>query len=84
MVIYLTNSPQVLLERIHVRNRPYEQEIDAETLQHFITEYDSMFKSWTKSPVIRLDGAEFDSTDDDDLKSLINEVDCYICKSSKQ
>ena len=84
LVIYLTNSPQVLLERIHVRNRPYEQEIDAETLQHFMAEYDSMFKSWTKSPVIKLDGAEFDSTDDDDLKSLINEVDCYICKSSKQ
>jgi 2-amino-4-hydroxy-6-hydroxymethyldihydropteridine diphosphokinase len=79
LVIYLSDSPQACLERIHKRNRPYEQQIELSTLENFAGDYDRLFEHWPKSPLITLDAAEFNCLDDGHMQILADEVKSYIC-----
>ncbi|MBN1795637.1 MAG: 2-amino-4-hydroxy-6-hydroxymethyldihydropteridine diphosphokinase [Sedimentisphaerales bacterium] len=78
LVIYLNDKTQSCLERIHKRNRPYEQKIDIAFLNYLEGEYESMFKSWTQCPIIRISKSEFDCNNDKDLEYLINQIKAYI------
>jgi len=81
LVVYLTELTQVCLDRIHRRNRPYEQRIELETLENLAGDYDKLFADWRTSPVIRLGPDEFNGLDEADVKRLANEVRCYIATS---
>jgi len=54
LVIYLNDSLQHCLDRIHRRNRPYEQEIEPAFLEHLETGYAALYRDYTACPVWRI------------------------------
>jgi deoxyguanosine kinase len=54
VVIYLQDSPQQCLRRIHQRNRPYEQRITLGFLDWLDQDYRRLFAGWKACPVIRI------------------------------
>jgi deoxyguanosine kinase len=82
LVIYLQDSVQRCLERIHRRNRPYEQKIELKFLDALDSDYRQLFKDWKTCPVIRKHISQFDCTKDSDLKHLANQVKYYVASDS--
>ncbi|MDD5327139.1 MAG: 2-amino-4-hydroxy-6-hydroxymethyldihydropteridine diphosphokinase [Phycisphaerae bacterium] len=78
LVIYLTDSVQNCLERIHRRNRPYEQKIEPQFLDALSRGHEKLFADWKKCPVIRLSMLQFDFMRDDNVQSLANQIKSYI------
>ena len=78
LVLYLHDSSTRCLERIHGRNRVYEQDIEESFLDRLDQAYDSLIQSWDRSPVIRLDATQFDSLNPDHLARLAGEIQHYI------
>lgn len=82
LVIYLQDSAQGCLERIHSRNRPYEQKIEQQFLEAFDSDYELLFAEWNTCPVIRVLVSEFDCTKDADVSHLAGQIKCYIASDS--
>jgi deoxyguanosine kinase len=78
LVVYIQDSVQRCLERIHDRNRPYEQKIEPQFLENLSGGYEQLFADWKICPVIRIQMAEFDSRRDSDIEHLINQVKYYV------
>jgi 2-amino-4-hydroxy-6-hydroxymethyldihydropteridine diphosphokinase len=72
LVMYMDDSPQNCLERIHSRNRPYEQQIRLPFLEMLSSDYEQLFSDWKTCPVIRVPRAE-----DADVEHLANQVKHY-------
>jgi len=81
LAIYFYDSPEACLERIHERNRPYEQNISLSMLQSLYNAYEELFSGWDKSPVMRISAGEFDCMHKDSVRGLAEEVEGYIWKS---
>ena len=82
LVIYLQDSVQKCLERIHRRNRPYEQKIELKFLEALDSDYRQLFKGWKTCPAIRKQVSQFDCTKNSDLQDLANQIKCYIAGDS--
>lgn len=82
LVIYLQDSAQGCLERIHRRNRPYEQKIELQFLKALDSDYELLFADWKTCPVIRVLISEFDCTEDADISHLAEQIKCYIASDS--
>ena len=54
LVIYMRDPAAGCLERIHSRNRPYEQRIGLPFLEALGADYDRLFESWNRCPVIHI------------------------------
>jgi 2-amino-4-hydroxy-6-hydroxymethyldihydropteridine diphosphokinase len=54
LVIYMRDPAGNCLERIHNRNRPYEQQIELAFLQGLDDDYERLFRGWKACPVIRI------------------------------
>jgi 2-amino-4-hydroxy-6-hydroxymethyldihydropteridine diphosphokinase len=78
LVIYLTDSVQNCLERIHRRNRPYEQQIKLQFLEAFNSDYEQLFSNWQICPVIRISVSKLDYMKDDNIDHLTNQIRSYI------
>jgi len=78
LVIYLVDSTQNCLERIHKRNRPYEQKIEPQFLENLDAGYEHLFSDWKICPVIRKQTSELDYTNDADIDHLANQIKCYV------
>ena len=78
LVIYLRDSSENCLEKIHSRNRPYEQKIALEMLRQLQKSYDCLFKNWEKTPLIRLDMNKFDCFDNKDIDNITEQIKAYI------
>ena len=78
LVIYLVDSPSGCLERIHRRNRPYEQRIELDFLQNLSDDYEKLFAEWKSCPVIRLSISEFDCRSDDNVSDLLKQIKSYV------
>jgi len=78
LVIYLIDSPKNCLERIHKRNRPYEQKIELQFLKNLDAEYRQLFANWKICPVIRKQTSELDYTKDDNIEHLANQIKYYV------
>jgi 2-amino-4-hydroxy-6-hydroxymethyldihydropteridine diphosphokinase len=72
LVIYMRDPAQNCLERIHSRNRPYEQKIELQFLQALDAGYELLFKDWKSCPVIRISTSK--STD---LEFLADQIKYY-------
>jgi 2-amino-4-hydroxy-6-hydroxymethyldihydropteridine diphosphokinase len=79
--IYLKDQPENALDRIHSRNRSYEQDIRIETLSELAAEYDGLFAGYKQCPVITLDAANFNCMDNDHIQDLVKQVRRYIWTS---
>jgi len=78
LVIYLKDSAERCLDRIHKRNRPYEQIISLEFLQDLSGDYERLFADWKLCPVIRVLMSEFDCMDENEVEHLANQVKSYV------
>jgi len=78
LVIYLKDSPQNCLDRIHNRNRPYEQQIELNFLNEIGSDYDKLFSDWKKSPVIRVSTQELDYSNDASIEDLVAQIKYYL------
>jgi 2-amino-4-hydroxy-6-hydroxymethyldihydropteridine diphosphokinase len=78
LVIYLTDSVQNCLERIHRRNRPYEQKIQPQFLDSLSRGHEKLFADWKKCPIIRLSMSDFNYMRDDNIQLLANQIKSYI------
>ncbi|MHC5157682.1 MAG: 2-amino-4-hydroxy-6-hydroxymethyldihydropteridine diphosphokinase [Planctomycetota bacterium] len=81
LVIYLNDSVEHCLQRIHQRNRPYEQQIEPAFLEHLARGYDALYTDYTVSPVIRLGSDECRTAEQVDR--IAEEVKYYIAKSQE-
>jgi len=77
LVIYLRDSAESCLERIHQRSRPYEQKIELDFLHKLESDYDSLFANWRASPVIRILMSEPDCTKNENIEHLANQIKSY-------
>ncbi len=84
LVVYLTESPTKCLDRIHRRNRPYEQRIELDTLKNLADDYEKLFADWPRSPLIRLGADGFNCLDVGDVRKLADEVRCYLWNEPRQ
>jgi len=78
LTIYLTDSTQNCLERIHKRNRPYEQRIELQFLEDLHCSYQQLFAGFKTCPVIRKQMSQFDCRKNEDLQNLANQLKYYI------
>jgi 2-amino-4-hydroxy-6-hydroxymethyldihydropteridine diphosphokinase len=78
LVIYLTDSVGNCLERIHRRNRPYEQKIQPKFLDALGRGHEELFADWGKCPVIRLSMSEFDYMQEGNIRHLADQVKSYV------
>ncbi len=78
LVIYLQDSPANCLERIHQRNRPYEQKITLEFLEALEADYEQLFNHWEKSPVFRLPASAVRPDNEATLEHVALQVNAYV------
>ncbi len=55
LVVYLKANPNVLLERIAMRDRPYERAIEPEYIADLAFAYDQFFSHYSAAPVLTVD-----------------------------
>ncbi len=85
LVIYLYDTAENCLDRIHHRNRIYEQKIDTQFLTRLDAAYEQLFAEWTICPVIRISKSEFDCTRPDDIDYLITQITAYCaCETTNE
>ncbi len=74
LTVYLRASPELLLERIARRGRPFEQDIKADYLRRLGRAYDHFFEHY-EGPVYVLEAADYDFvTRPDDRKNLLADI----------
>ncbi|GAG27700.1 unnamed protein product, partial [marine sediment metagenome] len=78
LVVYLQDPAEKCLERIHKRNRSYEQKIKLQFLEALIADYEQLFADWKLCPVIRISMSKFDCTKDGDIDHLANQIKSYV------
>ncbi len=78
LVIYLTDTARNCLERIHRRNRRYEQALELSLLEALNGDYQRLFSQWKTSPVIRIDASKLDYEDGSYFEHLTKQITCYI------
>ena len=84
LVIYMQDSPQNCLERIHSRNRPYEQQIQLSFLQKLDYDYDHLFADWKLSPVIKIKTSQLDYSNNKSIEQLLNQIKYYIASQPEK
>ena len=78
LLIYLQDSSDKCLQRIHKRNRPYEQRIQLQFLDALAAGHQHLFTRWQTCPLIRLSVSNFDCTKPADIDRLANQIKHYI------
>ena len=78
LTIFLEATPQLCMDRIHKRNRTYEQGIDIEILKNFADDYNRLFENFKTSPVIKLSASEFDCRRNSGIIRLFDGIKSYI------
>lgn len=78
VVVYLKDSAENCLQRIHHRRRPYEQQIKLSFLESLSEDYDKLIESWKASPIIKIDKSSFDCTNLPDITKLAHKLKYYI------
>lgn len=77
LVIYLWDSAQTCLDRIHNRNRPYEQRIKSGFLEMLMGDYERLFAEPKACPVIRLKTSDLDYGKSETVERIANQVRYY-------
>jgi 2-amino-4-hydroxy-6-hydroxymethyldihydropteridine diphosphokinase len=76
VVVYLADSAEICLERIHRRNRPYEQQIQISFLEAIDAGYKNLVAEWKFSPVITL--SDFDCLNEKAVDRLAGQIRYYL------
>ncbi len=78
LAIYLQDCPENCLQRVHKRNRSYEQQIELNFLRDLGKDYDVLFADWKACPLLRISMSQFDCTNEDDVARLAGEIGSYV------
>jgi deoxyadenosine/deoxycytidine kinase len=78
IAVYMYDTPERCLNRIHRRNRPYEQRIDIAFLQRLHERYEGLFRRFRNCPLFRLDASVFDCTDKAAVAHLAGQLPHYM------
>ncbi|OHB58360.1 MAG: 2-amino-4-hydroxy-6-hydroxymethyldihydropteridine diphosphokinase [Planctomycetes bacterium GWF2_50_10] len=78
LLVYLKDTPQRCLERIHLRARPYEQKIEPAFLEELFEDYQALVAEWRISPVITITVDGFDCRDRAKTDELAKEIKFYL------
>jgi deoxyguanosine kinase len=81
LVIYLQDTLENCLDRIHQRNRPYEQQIEPSFLEHLAHGYDTLYTDYSVCPVIRIGPDQCRTAEQVDL--IAEEVKLYMAELNK-
>jgi deoxyguanosine kinase len=80
LVIYLRDSAENCLDRIHQRKRTYEQRIRTDFLNSLDADHQQLFNHWKTCPVIRLSTSKFDCMKEADVNHLVKQIKNYIAE----
>jgi len=83
LLIYLWDTAEACLERIHGRNRPYEQRIRNDFLETLHGDYERLLAGWKQCPVIRLKTSELDYGKSETAKNVAKQVQYYVAAEAK-
>jgi len=78
LVVFLTDTVENCLNRIHKRNRPYEQKIALNFLRKLERAYQCLFADWKTCPVIRILMSQFDCQSKTEIENLANQIKYYV------
>jgi 2-amino-4-hydroxy-6-hydroxymethyldihydropteridine diphosphokinase len=81
LVIILQDSVQNCLDRIHRRNRPYEQRIKPSFLEHLARGFTRFYNNYLGCPVMRIDPEECRT--DEQVDRLAEEVRWYLARAGE-
>jgi len=75
LMVYLRADTDVLMERIAIRDRPYERDMDRRYIDQLRTAYESFFTDYQATSLLSLDTNELNFVQNpDDLKHIIGQV----------
>jgi deoxyguanosine kinase len=60
LVVYLKANPDTLLQRIAMRDRPYERDMDAAYIKNLCAAYDNFFAHYTDHPLLVIPADDID------------------------
>jgi deoxyguanosine kinase len=83
LVIYLQDTPANCLQRIHGRNRPYEQEITLAFLEGLDSDYRRLFDGWKVCPVLRVPAARLTGYHESVVQHLVLQVKAYLAAEAE-
>ncbi|MGE5296671.1 MAG: 2-amino-4-hydroxy-6-hydroxymethyldihydropteridine diphosphokinase [Solirubrobacterales bacterium] len=83
VVIYLEDSPANCLQRIHSRNRPYEQRMKLEFLEALDADYKRLFADWKACPVIRIPATRLTGYSEEIVEHVVRQVRAYLPAETK-
>ena len=76
LVVYLQATPEVLLERIHKRNNPYERPIDLAYLSELTQAFNRFFFSYEDTPLLVVNMKDLDFVERaSDFANLVIEIE---------
>jgi 2-amino-4-hydroxy-6-hydroxymethyldihydropteridine diphosphokinase len=78
LVVYLHDTPAHCLERIHRRQRPYEQGVSLEFLEALDRDYQCLFAHWKACPVIRVPAPRLTGYADSVVEQLVFQIKAYV------
>ena len=81
LVIYLHDTIENCLQRIHQRNRPYEQEIKKSFLEHLARGYETLYTDYPVCPIMRLRPDQ--CWDAEQVSRIAEEVQFYLTKTDE-
>ncbi len=75
LVVYLKADTDALMERIAMRDRPYEREMEREYISDLACAYDTFFAHYTAAPVLTLDTNSLNIVHrPDDLRTVLDSI----------
>jgi deoxyguanosine kinase len=83
LVVYLEDAPAHCLQRIHLRGRPYEQQVGLECLEGLHRDYQDLFAHWKASPVLRVPAARLTGYAEEVVEHLVLQVRAYIAANEQ-
>lgn len=85
LIVYLRADTDTLMERIAIRDRPYERDMDRNYIEALNRVYEGFFTAYRESPVLVIDTDDLNIvTEPDDLDYVMGQVRAAIGQSAWQ
>jgi 2-amino-4-hydroxy-6-hydroxymethyldihydropteridine diphosphokinase len=78
LVVYLEDSAMNCLDRVHRRNRPFEQRITLDFMGALRGDYEQLFAGWNRCPLIRLPASKIEPNDGPAAERLAVQIRAYV------
>lgn len=82
LAVYLQDTADNCLSRIHRRQRPFEQNIQTDFLLRLEVWYNELFENWTACPVIRINAGQCRT--ESQVRDLAQDIKHYIAFEANQ